>query len=110
MPACTGLIDRYVYLKSWFDRRAYQPDSRVASSPTGVWAFFLFLADIVFMIRGYAVSNLVETLLFLTFLVYGPLRLEFAKTLKDPVVALLMLFSVGPFCLVSGRVLRCWLY
>jgi O-antigen ligase len=92
MSAFLCVVNSYSELRALFDRAAYQPQPGVAFSRVGIWAFGLYLADIVFMIRGYAVSNLVETLLFLTFLVNGPLRREFVKTLKDPVVASLMLF------------------
>ena len=100
MTAFLGVANRFSKLRAAVERAAYQTEPRVATSLAGSWAFCLYLADIVFMIRGYAVSNLVETLLFFTFLVNGPLRREFIKTLRDPVAASLMLFF--GWTLISG--------
>ena len=69
-----GFIEMFRKMRAWLDARAYPPRDGVADRRVANWAFGLFLADIVFMIRGYAVSNLVETLLFATFLIYSPLR------------------------------------
>lgn len=100
MRGFLGVVNCYSELRVLVDRAAYQPNPGVATSHVGIWAFCLYLVDIVFMIRGYAVSNLIETLLFLTFLLNGPLRREFVNTLKDPVVASLMFFF--GWVLVSG--------
>ena len=59
-----GFIEMFRKMRAWLDARAYPPRDGVADRRVANWAFGLFLADIVFMIRGYAVSNLVETLLF----------------------------------------------
>ena len=100
MTAFLGVANRFFTLRASLEGAAYQPQPGVTTSYVGKWAFCLYLVDIVFMIRGYAVSNLVETLLFFTFLANGPLRREFVKTLTDPVVALLMFFF--GWTLISG--------
>lgn len=92
MDLMEELIKPYGYVRAWMDGRAYRPNAAAVNKWVSYWALGLFFADIVFMIRGYAVSNLVETLLFATFVFSSGLRNEFLRCLRDPVVFVLMVF------------------
>ena len=84
----------------WLNFNRYRSDFRSWDSSIGKAAVFLYLSDILFMTRFYALSNLVETILFGLFLFSPVLRREFFKVVRDPVVACLMLFFL--WALISG--------
>ena len=64
----------------------------IAESKVRTLAVYLFLSDIFFMTRFYAMSNLVETLLFGLFIIAPSLRSQFVEVLRNPVVTPLILF------------------
>lgn len=95
-----SLAHQFRLARFWVSEHAYRDTYVAWDKPLGKLAVVLFLLDIIFMTRFYALSNLAETLLFFLFLTNSSLRIAFLRTLTDPVVAALMLF----FCwtLVSG--------
>jgi len=74
--------------------KTYIPCDALYESSAARCAYILFLVDLIFMIRGYAVANLAEGLLFFCFLISGALRTEFLKALKDSTIMPLILFYV----------------
>jgi O-antigen ligase len=76
----------------FLEKGAYIPDGKIWDSVFGKIATILFVSNILFMTRAYALSNLVETLLFFLFLAAPNLRRELFRVIKDPVVVPLLLF------------------
>ena len=86
--------------RSFYTENSYSTKFRAFDSEMGKIASILFVSNIFFMTRAYALSNVVETLLFGLFLLAPSLRQEFARALRDPLLVPL----VGFFCwaLFSG--------
>lgn len=61
----------------------YVPNDALQSSRVAKAAYLLFLLNIVFMIRGFALSNLIEVTLFLLFIFNAALRREFLRATRD---------------------------
>lgn len=80
--------------KDYFQARAYRLGFPVWDFSAGRLAAVLFVSDILFMTRFYALSNLVETVLFFLFMINPILRSQFIQALKDPVLIPLFLFFV----------------
>lgn len=76
----------------YVNQRVYATDHRIHETLVGKVATILFVLNILFMTRFYALSNIVETVLYLQFLVYPSLRKELCRTLRDPMIACLMAF------------------
>lgn len=90
----------FMPLSGWLKSNRYSSGFRSWDSSVGKCAVFLYLSDILFMTRFYALSNLVETILFGLFLFSPVLRREFVKSVHDPLVACLMMFFL--WALASG--------
>ena len=80
---------------SW--SRAYEPNPALENSRAARLAYLLFLLDLVFMIRGFALSNIIELILFSLFIFSPTLRLEFLKAIKDRAVFFLAIFYLWVF-------------
>lgn len=89
-----------IRLRSFYNENAYSTQFQAFDSVVGKIASILFVSNIFFMTRAYALSNLVETVLFGLFLFTPSLRQEFIRTLRDPLLVPL----AGYFCwaLLSG--------
>lgn len=94
------LIESWTTANAWLVSKSYTSEFRSSESPIGRVALGLYLSDILFMTRFYALSNVVETVLFALFLASRCLRGQFVKALFDPVVMSLMIFF--SWTLVSG--------
>ena len=79
----------------WIKTDRYRSDFRSWDSSIGKAAVVLYLSDILFMTRFYALSNFVETILFGLFIFSPVLRREFVRAVHDPVVACLMMFFLS---------------
>lgn len=89
-----------IRLRSFYTENSYRTKFQAFDSVVGKIVSILFVSNIFFMTRAYALSNVVETLLFGLFLFTPNLRQEFVRTLRDPLLAPL----AGFFCwaLLSG--------
>jgi O-antigen ligase len=94
-----AILSKLMTSDNFFKHRYYSGANLGGTSLEKI-ASWLFISDFLFMTRFYAMSNLVETLLFGIFLLDSRLRNEFIRTIKDPSVCLVLLFFA--WCLISG--------
>lgn len=87
------IIKNLVLCLSGYSRAGiYVPNDAIQSSRAGKVAYLLFLFNIVFMIRGFALSNLIEVTLFVIFIFNAALRREFLRAMRDSAFFCLALF------------------
>lgn len=96
-------INHYNRLRNWLIEREYEPNEKLESEdPFFVkLAVVLFIVNIMVMIRGYAVSNILESVLFFLFVCRVTLRRELIKAFNDPLIMALAWF-VGWILLSSS--------
>lgn len=95
------IADKIIQLRNYALKtvrfNTYLPCDTLYQSYVPRLAYLLFLIDLVFMIRGYAIANLAELLLVLCFIFNRVLRAELIKAMKDSAILPLMLFYCWVF-------------
>lgn len=87
-------------IRAYYRHYRYIPEIRIWDSPAGMAAAVIYISNMFFMTRAYAVSNVLETLLFGLFIFSPILRGQLLKVLKDPAIVPLNLFFL--WALISG--------